>query len=432
VSNVEPISFEEAKTLVESDDTLRTYSNFGFTIEQIMSAAQGGIVPEIERLRDMLVRAQGSEGMTPQAQAAFRTALEDGYGVTLNEAVNFVRVLDEVSGRTKLVEDTQAAVETANATGQEPQLPPGVVVDPTTGQISFAGPMGQPEQEGDSRQVRANLRIGAMSIADVVAQQLPLRVDLSNVVEVNRVGRVPGPSLVTATDAAGVRQVAGTQRPSQMPAGLAPGEGPVTIPQAMQWLYSLSQRELEQMQDRMKAAGYYTQQGYNPESGQYEMIDVPYERGFADDVATKQAYVALLTDAAAQDRKVDEVLRTSSMDFERRRQNAVEQVTEQRRGTFASALGDVREAADQLAIQTLGRRLMPEEYVQVRQYVRGLQEERMGQVVGRTLEPWMRQAPEAGFTSDELEQEVGNVLVESQLDEPGANYWSRLRRKYES
>jgi hypothetical protein len=421
MADTSALTQEDIRQAIQQDTFVRRFSDFGFTEDQVYAAVSGGNVPEIERLRELLLL--GRQGRVDID--TLNKTLEAEFNTNLNMASNFVANLDRLSGREDPVEQLQQAQQ-AIELGQAP--PPGIGIDPTTGDLMFMPP---DQQTAPATDVGQSIRIGSLDVGQIVANELPLRVDLQNVVSITRAGRVPGPTLMTEVDDAGTARVAGTARPRQMPMGSAPSDRGATVAQAMDWLYSLSVAEVEQLQDRMKAAGYLTQSQYDQQSGQFAMSDMPFERGYADDQSTKQAWVAVIRDALGQGRGVDELLRNQSMEFQRRQERMVQQVTTERQGSFASALGNVRESADQLAIETLGRRLRPEEFVQVRQYLRGLQTERVGQVAGNEIEPWMSQAPETGFTEQELQEAVGEQLVQTEMREPGGNIWSRLRMKYE-
>lgn len=314
----------------------------------------------------------------------------------------------------------------ANA-AEQGQLAPGVVRDPITGQLTFQSPTGPQAMADVAQDVRINERYGGIPF-----NGLPLQFDLTNVVQPVRAGRVPSPQFAGfAGDVVTGGQIPMSTPTQQMPAGVTGRSGQVNAKQALDFLYSLSAQEVEQLQDRMRAAGYFTQMGYDQDSGQQIMAEITYEPGYSDDPATSAAWQQVLVDAAGEGRAVDELLRNKSMDFERRRQNIVESTTQQRTQQFAGSLRNVREMADEFAIETLGRRLTVDEFVGVRDYVRKLQGERAGQIAGRELEPWMAEAPEMGVTQQELGEQVVSTLRQSELDRPGGSIWTRLAEKYE-
>jgi hypothetical protein len=338
-------------------------------------------------------------------------------------------------GKTHRVSDISGPVQAGLLVAQERNveavasnegLAPGVVRDPITGQLTFQSPTGPQVLADVAQDVRINERYGGIPF-----NGLPLQFDLTNVVQPVRAGRVPSPQFAGfAGDVVTGGQIPMSTPTQQMPAGVTGRSGQVNAKQALDFLYSLSAQEVEQLQDRMRAAGYFTQMGYDQDSGQQIMAEITYEPGYTDDPATSAAWQQVLVDAAGEGRAVDELLRNKSMDFERRRQNMVESTTQQRTQQFAGSLRNVREMADEFAIETLGRRLTVDEFVGVRDYVRKLQGERAGQIAGRELEPWMAEAPEMGFTERELGEQVVETLGQSELDRPGGSIWTRLQEKY--
>ena len=344
--------------------------------------------------------------------AVFRTA--DGEGHRVSD------IQDVVTAGVLVAQDKAATTQQGTA------LAPGSMIDPATGELMFQTP-GQAVQTGASAMdVRLTQRYNQIPF-----DGLPLQVDLTGVVQPMRPGRTPGAQFGGFVPDA----VTGAQMPtsvpsSVMPPGVTGRSGIVNAKQAADFLYSLSPQEVEQLQDRMRAAGYFTEIGFDQNTGQQAIVDVPFEAGYSDDQATSSAWIKVIADSLGEQRSVDELLRNKSMDFERRRQSIVQDVRAQRTTAFAGALSNVRDMADQFAIETLGRRLSPEEFVDVRQYVRTLQNRRVGQIAGNVMEPWMEEAPTMGFTEKELMGSVREQLVETEMAEPGGNIWSRLARKY--
>jgi hypothetical protein len=210
--------------------------------------------------------------------------------------------------------------------------------------------------------------------------------------------------------------------------------GRSTIGRMLDWAYGLEEDDVSRLQSLLFDAGYMTDMKYDPQADQWIMQDMQYEDGYANDPVFQQAWMMAIRDTYAQGNgaTVAEFLGRKTTEFKQREQAMRTRLTEERMMSFNESLGDVRAVADRLAMDTVGRRLNPEEFVQVRQYLRSLQTERADDWTGPKPDAWMEQAPEAGFTTGELEQQVSDVLVESSWDEPGANYMSRLRRKYES
>ncbi len=385
----------------------------------------------LDAAADLIVDAIPTEQRTPGIVAQLNVVPYVN-ALVANTDAEIKSASSEVVPVTVLAAMAQAQQLVATETAAAQPTTPGVTFDPETGQpiLAASGTIEQSAAE-QAQQIRIGQRLGGTPVQQLLSDGTPMRVDLTNVVEPTRTGRVPSPQFAGfAPD-----PVTGAQRPlstptTQMPMGAPGTSGVVTVTQAADFLYSLARREVEQLQDRMKAAGYFTQQGFDEQSGQRVMFDVPFERGYSDDQATTAAWIAVLTDALGQQRSVDEVLRIKSMDFERRRNEMTQTVRQERQTQFTSSLAKVRELADEMAIETLGRRLNPEEFVGVREYVRRLQRERVGTIAGRTLEPWMTEAPEMGVTQEELGEQVGRTLIETEMDEPGGNIWDRLARKY--
>jgi hypothetical protein len=73
--------------------------------------------------------------------------------------------------------------------------------------------------------------------------------------------------------------------------------------------------------------------------------------------------------------------------------------------------------------------LNPEEFVQVRQYLRSLQSGRADDAAGAVLEPWMSSDPQRGFTEDELSSQVMKV-VEPEMEQSAAMSANRQLKKW--
>ena len=230
------------------------------------------------------------------------------------------------------------------------------------------------------------------------------QVDLTNpdlLASLMDVGNIPG---VFTNAPSGQPRV--TQR--ELPSGKVIGR--TTVGGALDWVYGLNEQEVSTLQALVASAGYMTDMHYDPQTDQTILQDYSYEDGYANDAVFQQAWRTAVMEAKANQVPLGQWLTRKTVEFKQREDSFRKRLTEERIGTFNSALTDVRTAADRLAMDTVGRRLKPEEFVQVRQYLRSLQQERIDDPYTNTPDDWMKSDPQRGFTQDELTGQVSSVL----------------------
>ena len=254
-------------------------------------------------------------------------------------------------------------------------------------------------------------------------------VDLGGLESMVRTGKldINDPNVETATFTMG--NVPGVG--SLGPGGGGRSIGRTTVGGALDWMFSLDETEVATMQSLLANAGYMTDMRYDAEGDRWIMRDLSYEDGYANDAVTRQAWQMAISDAYSQGngKSMREWLQTKTVEFKQREDALRTRLTEERIGSFNQALGDVRAVADRLAIETVGRRLNPEEFVQVRQYLRSLQSGRADDAAGAVLEPWMSSDPQRGFTEDELSSQVMKV-VEPEMEQSAAMSANRQLKKW--
>ncbi len=204
--------------------------------------------------------------------------------------------------------------------------------------------------------------------------------------------------------------------------------GRTTIGGALDWTYGLNKQEVTSLQSMLANAGYMTDMRYDAENDRWIMQDMQYEEGYANDPVFQTAWKMALQDAKANESSVGAWLTRKTSEFKQREEALRRRLTEERLGAFNSALTDVRAAADRLAMETVGRRLKPEEYVQVRQYLRSLQSDRADDTAGSTAEPWMTSDPKRGFTQDELAMQVQDVVEPEVMQRQGMSMNYQMKK----
>lgn len=254
-------------------------------------------------------------------------------------------------------------------------------------------------------------------------------VDLGGLESMVRTGKldINDPNVETATFTMG--NVPGVG--SLGPGGGGRSIGRTTVGGALDWMFGLDEREVATMQALLANAGYMTDMRYDAEGDRWIMRDLSYEEGYANDAVTRQAWQMAISDAFSQGsgKSMREWLQTKTIEFKQREDALRTRLTEERVGSFNQALGDVRAVADRLAIETVGRRLEPQEFVQVRQYLRSLQSGRADDAADAVLEPWMSSDPQRGFTEDELSSQVMKV-VEPEMEQSAAMSANRQLKKW--
>ena len=235
-------------------------------------------------------------------------------------------------------------------------------------------------------------------------------VDLTDLAAMVRTGKVNinDPELETATFTMG--NVPGVG--SVGPGGGGRSIGRTTVGGALDWMFGLDETQVATMQSLLANAGYMTDLKYSPETDQWIMQDMRYEEGYANDPVTRQALLLAVNDAFSQGNGMSmrQWLSKKTIEFKQREDSMRTRLTEQRLTTFNESLGDVRAVADRLAMETVGRRLNPQEFVEVRQYLRSLQSERVDDPFTQTPAAWMQSDPQRGFTQDELTMQVQDVV----------------------
>ena len=254
------------------------------------------------------------------------------------------------------------------------------------------------------------LGVGMAAVGQLTPEQMAEPVDM---------GRVPGLTQPTRSSDPRVKSRA-------LPSGTT--QNMTSIGGAMDWMYGLSKQEVQQLQQQLENAGYFTLVQYDAQTDQMTWTDVKYEQGYAADSATRAAWYRAISDAKAEGKSISDTLVAKRGEFAARETSAREQMMQARQAEFDKQLGSTRGAADKIAIDTLGRRLTTEEYVRVRQYLRDLQTTRADDLAGRETGDWMSSAPTTGYTEDEFSQGVADVIAEPSRANTNLNNWQRINK----
>jgi hypothetical protein len=287
---------------------------------------------------------------------------------------------------------TNSAYTQTNQAGVAPQV---VATENATAGVSAAdtNPFIDGVQTIDPGDLASMLRTGKIDINDPQLQDAPISA-----------GNLPG---VFTSAPGGVGRV--SQR--ELPSGKIIGR--TTVGGMLDWAFGLNENEVSNLQSLLANAGYMTDMRYDAQTDQWVMQDMQYEDGYANDPVFQQAMVMAVRDTYAQGNgmSVSRWLEQKTVEFKQREDVMRTRLTEERMTKFQDALSSTQAAADRMALDTLGRRLTPDEYVQVRQYLRELQTGRVDDAYGVNAEPWMSEAPTKGFTQAEFEQGVTDVMM---------------------
>ncbi len=144
------------------------------------------------------------------------------------------------------------------------------------------------------------------------------------------------------------------------------------------------------MQDKLARAGYFERLGARP------------ERGYQDDEATKNAWRLALQDSLQRGVALPEMVDQMANEQATRRQQRMQQFS----------IKDTRFAANQMAMEVLGRNLTGDEYNTVRSFLQGLQRDRRDDVLGIDPMTWQREGmdPTVGFDAQDIQQGVERAI----------------------
>lgn len=178
--------------------------------------------------------------------------------------------------------------------------------------------------------------------------------------------------------------------------GGGPRRGPVraggtmSAIDALDFLRTLDEREFTAMQDKLARAGYFERLGARP------------ERGYQDDEATKNAWRLALQDSLQRGVALPEMVDQMANEQATRRQQRMQQFS----------IKDTRFAANQMAMEVLGRNLTGDEYNTVRSFLQGLQRDRRDDVLGIDPMTWQREGmdPTVGFDAQDIQQGVERAI----------------------
>ena len=179
--------------------------------------------------------------------------------------------------------------------------------------------------------------------------------------------------------------------------GGGPRRGPVragatmSAIDALDWIHTLRDDEVESLQGQLARAGYFERLGMQP------------ELGYVDDDATNQAWKLALNESVKRGGiGVPELLQQQIDEFAARRQQRMQQFS----------IKDTRFAANQMAMEVLGRNLTGDEYNTVRSFLQGLQRDRRDDVLGIDPMTWQREGmdPTVGFDAQDIQQGVERAI----------------------
>ena len=161
---------------------------------------------------------------------------------------------------------------------------------------------------------------------------------------------------------------------------------------ALDWIHTLRDDEVESLQGQLARAGYFERLGMQP------------ELGYVDDDATNQAWKLALNESVKRGIGVPELLQQQIDEFAARRRDQMTKFN----------VTDTRLAANQIAIDAIGRSLTSEEFTKVRGFLVSLQNERRDQILGvaGTDLSWRRDGMDmqTGFDETDIEQAVAGQV----------------------
>lgn len=180
--------------------------------------------------------------------------------------------------------------------------------------------------------------------------------------------------------------------------GGGPRRGPVragatmSAIDALDWIHTLRDDEVESLQGQLARAGYFERLGMQP------------ELGYVDDDATNQAWKLALNESVKRGIGVPELLQQQIDEFAARRRDQMTKFN----------VTDTRLAANQIAIDAIGRSLTSEEFTKVRGFLVSLQNERRDQILGVADADlsWRRDGMDmqTGFDETDIEQAVAGQV----------------------
>jgi hypothetical protein len=165
------------------------------------------------------------------------------------------------------------------------------------------------------------------------------------------------------------------------------------------WLKNQSESDIERMQESLLKAGYY-----DSEDGELQ-----FERGYAQDPATKQAWRTALFEAAEQNKSLPTLLTERSVAREERKRYERETFQSERAQLWKNNDNRrmFRDIANDYAIEQIGRRLTGEEYEAVRSTIDRLRDSRAEDVEPEDRYWETESNRDRGFDSGDIERAVG-------------------------
>ena len=178
--------------------------------------------------------------------------------------------------------------------------------------------------------------------------------------------------------------------------GGGPRRGPVragatmSAVEAIDYLHNMDDATFTAMQDKLARAGYFERIGARP------------ERGYQWDEATNNAWRLALQDSLMRGVSLPEMVDQMANELTTRKQQRMQ----------AFSIKDTRIAANQMAMEVLGRNLTGEEYDVVRGFLKNLQNDRRDDVLGIDPMSWQREGMDMdmGFDANDIQQGVERAI----------------------
>ena len=193
---------------------------------------------------------------------------------------------------------------------------------------------------------------------------------------------------------------------------------------AASWIHDLPEDQVIKIQHSLEAAGYF-----DSNDGQ-----LAYDEGYSQDKVTRDAWKKALFDAATSRKPMPEFLaeRAKARGDRRREQRQALQTEAKATWQSTDSFRGLREQADAYALEVLGRRLRTEEYKGVRDYIVGLQKDRistLGDEEGD--ESWQNDESLArGFNTAELQRGVNRGTASEQASQAGFDFMQKINDKF--
>lgn len=161
---------------------------------------------------------------------------------------------------------------------------------------------------------------------------------------------------------------------------------------AIDWIHNLSEEEVSTIQQQLAKAGYFDQlNGFDR-----------YEEGYQYDAATGVAWQLALADSVKQNKPLPVLLAERTAAETKRRQDQF----------AAFSTSSSRKAANQLAIDAIGRELEPDEYEMVRTYLVDLRDQRAKAVTGIDDVSWRNdETATTGYGEEDVYTAVERVVA---------------------